>query len=96
MADASPCTIVQFFSSYTLPKPVAVTTLLLFGYVTLLCGKFLFIKSSQLSVCMCLPFTLVRFTNNAALILPPEVDQCRRKTLRPNVTKLISKIQLII
>ena len=35
------------FSLYKLPKTVTVTTLLLFGHVTLLCGKFLFIKLSE-------------------------------------------------
>ena len=41
-----------FFSSYKLLKTVTVTMLLLFGHVNLLCGKFLFIILSQLSVCM--------------------------------------------
>ena len=36
-----------FSSSYKLPKTVTVTTLLLFGHVTLLGGKFLFIKLSE-------------------------------------------------
>ena len=40
--DASPCTAVVFFSLNKLPKTVTVTTLLLFGHVTLLCGTFLF------------------------------------------------------
>ena len=78
-----------FFSSYKLPKTVTVTTLLLFGHVMLLCGKYIFIKLSegrvQLSDCTigkpyakpAYPFTLVQFTNNAALILPPEAYQGR-------------------
>ena len=41
---------VVFFSSYKLPKTVTVTTLLLFGHVTLLFGTFLFIKLSDGSV----------------------------------------------
>ena len=40
----TPCISMVFFSSYKLPKTVTVTTLLLFDYVTLLCGKFLCIK----------------------------------------------------
>ena len=57
--EASPpsprTTVVFFHSSYKLPKTLTVTTLLLFGHVTLLCGKLLFIKLSdrpvQLSDC---------------------------------------------
>ena len=45
--DASPHTAVVVFSSYKLPKTVTVTTLLLFGHVTLLCRKFLCIKLSE-------------------------------------------------
>ena len=45
--DTSPRTAVVFFSSYKLPKTVKVTTLILFGHITLLCGKFLFIKLSE-------------------------------------------------
>ena len=48
--DASPLISVVFFSLYNLPKTVTITMLLLFGHVTLLCGKFLFIKLSQSSV----------------------------------------------
>ena len=44
--DASPHTAVVFVSSYKLSKTVTVTTLLLFGYVTL-CGKFLSVKLSE-------------------------------------------------
>ena len=47
MTDASPRTAVVFFSSYKLPKTAKVTMLLLFGHVTLLCGKFLFILLSE-------------------------------------------------
>ena len=36
-----------FFSTYKLPKTVTVTILILFGHVTLLFGKFLFIKLSE-------------------------------------------------
>lgn len=50
--DTSPRTALLLVFSYNLPKTVTVTTLLLFDHVTLLCGKFLFIKLSQLSVCM--------------------------------------------
>ena len=42
--NASPRISEVFFSSYKLPKTVTVTTLLLFGHVMLLCGKFLCIK----------------------------------------------------
>ena len=70
---------------------VTVTTLLLFGPVTLLCGTFLFIKLSEGPVAVirlsdqhtlpymqpAYPFTLVQFSNTAPLILPPEVDRCR-------------------
>ena len=49
--DASPRTVVIFFSSYKLPKTGAVTTLLLFGHVNLLCGKFLFVKLSHSPDC---------------------------------------------
>ena len=55
---------VVFFSSYKSPKTVRVITLFLFGHVTLLCGKCLFIKLSQLSDYMidtpAYPFTPVR------------------------------------
>ena len=44
--DASPCTAVVYFFLKS-RKTVTVTTLLLFGCVTLLCGKFLFIKLSE-------------------------------------------------
>ena len=49
--DASPRSAVVFFSSYKLQKTVTVTTLLLFGHVTLLCGKLLFTMLSQLLDC---------------------------------------------
>ena len=88
--DASPPTAVVFFSSYKLSKTVTVTMLLMFGPVMLLCGTSLCIKLSegpvQSSDCQTntpsLPllvylFTLVRFTNNTALILPPDADQRR-------------------
>ena len=42
--EASPRISAVLFSSYKLPKTVTVTTLLLFGQVTLLCGTFLCIK----------------------------------------------------
>ena len=45
--DASPRTAVVFFSSYKLPKTVPVTTLPLFGHVTLLCGKCIYFKLSE-------------------------------------------------
>ena len=84
---ASPLISAVFFSSYKLPKTVTVNTLLLFGPVMLLCGKFLFIKLSYQSVRPthprsappAYPFTLVRFTNNTALLLPQEADQRRRE-----------------
>ena len=45
--DASPHISVVFFSSYKMPKTVTVTTLLLFGHVTLLCGTFVFIELNE-------------------------------------------------
>ena len=39
--DAAPHTAVGFFFPHKLPKTVTVSTLLLFGHVTLLCGTFL-------------------------------------------------------
>ena len=45
--DTSPFIIVVFFSSHKLPKTLTVTTLLLFGHVTLLCVTFLFILLSE-------------------------------------------------
>ena len=75
--DTSPHTSVVFFSSYKMPKTVTVTTLLLFGHVTSLCGKFLCIKLIKGPVKItavrstrpwyakpAYPFTLVRFSNN--------------------------------
>ena len=45
--DPSPCITAVFFSSYKVPKTVTVTTLLLFGHVTLLYGIFIFILLSE-------------------------------------------------
>ena len=45
-----------FFPQYELPKTVRVTTLLLLGHVTLLCGKFLFIKG-ELQLCLLIEVT---------------------------------------
>ena len=45
--DTSPHTSAVFSSSYKLPKTLTVSTLLLFGHVTLLCGTYLFIKLSE-------------------------------------------------
>ena len=42
-----PIQLWYLFSSYKLPKTVTVATLLLFGPVTLLCGKFFCIKLSE-------------------------------------------------
>ena len=79
--DASPCTAAVFFSSYKLPVTLTVTTLLLFSSATLLCGTFVCFQLSEgpvlLSDCTTdtPPPPLGRLTNNAALILHPEMDQ---------------------
>ena len=66
-----------FFTSYKLAKIVTVTMLLLFGHVTLLCGKFLFINLSEGPVSLSIHTSSV-----TALILPPEADQ-RRSEISP-------------
>ena len=83
-SDASPGTSDVLFSSYKLPKTV--TTLLLFGPVTLLCGTFLFIKLSEGPVLLSDCQTLIcavglsihtgLVANTAPLILPQEAYQC--------------------
>ena len=73
------------FSSYKLQKTVTVTTLLLFGHVTLLCGKFLFIELSEgpvhLSECMTDTWLICSHWFGSPImqlvILPQEVDEHR-------------------
>ena len=70
-----------FFSSCKLSKTVTVSALLLFGHVTLFCGTYFLswvkdlCSNQTVRLTLVYPFTLVRFTNNAPLILPPEVYQ---------------------
>ena len=90
------------FSSYKLPKTVTVTTFLLFGSVTLLCGTFLFINLSegpvQSSDCttpppyaqLAHPFTLVQFPSTAPLILSDEFHI--QKLLKCYVNKMFNFI----
>ena len=71
--DASPRISAVFFSSYKLPKTFTVTTLLLFGHVTLLCGTFLYIQLSEGPV----QLLDCQIGRSAALVLPPMADQHR-------------------
>ena len=89
--DNSPHLTATFFSSYKLPETWTLTTLLLFGPVTLLCGTFpciflsggtvklsLQIPSDWHAPAMCLQLIhshRCRFTSAAPLILPPEAHQ---------------------
>ena len=69
--NAAPHIYPVLFSLHKLPKTATITTLLLFGHVTLLCGTFLFILLSdepmQLSHCLI----------NTPSILPLEAYQCQ-------------------
>ena len=75
--DASPCTAVVFFFPHICCQ-VTVTMLLLFGHLTLLCGKFLFIKLSeepvQISGC-----TIDRPWSRPVGLVKYRPDQCQSK-----------------